>query len=152
MQLPLHDFLQFLPIVHFLEGQPFYRCSGNDHAVKGLFLDLGKGLVKSQHVLLRRVLGCMIFRMQQHDIHLQSCITNQPQDLGLGHNLGRHQIQDYNFEGPDVLRHGTAFSHNKYIFTAEHLCCRQIIGYFDGHFIPPSFRINRRSLVTHMAH
>ena len=47
--------------------------------------------------------GRMAGRLEQGHVDLQRRVGQQPGDLGLGGDLGRHQIQDQDLQRADVL-------------------------------------------------
>ena len=47
--------------------------------------------------------------------------------------LHRHQVQDTDLQGTDILVHGPVFIHHKNIFIFQYLLRRQIALYFDRH-------------------
>ena len=43
---PVHQFHQFVPVIHFLKFHMLHGSSGDDQAVKGLILHIVEGLVE----------------------------------------------------------------------------------------------------------
>ena len=115
----VHDPAKLVPIVHGLIVQILNGGAGDDHAVKALVPDLIKGLVKSLHVL-----GCGVGRtvggsLQKGDLHLQRAVCQQAGQLGLCHDLGRHQVEDQDAQRADVLAHSALLMHDKDIFLLQ---------------------------------
>lgn len=54
--------------------------------------------------------------LQQGHVHLQRGVGQQPGDLGLGGDLGGHQVQDQNFQRTDMLRQRPLPVHDKDVF------------------------------------
>ena len=88
----VHDAAELVPVVNVLVVQVLNRRAGDDHAVKALVFDLVKRLVERLHVLGRGVGRAVGRRLQKGDLHLQRAVCQQAGQLGLGHDLGRHQV------------------------------------------------------------
>ena len=130
---PLEDLTQLVPVVHVFKVHLFHRRACDDHAVVFLVLDLVKRLIKMQHVLGGRVFAFVRSRLQQLNIHLQGRITQQAQQLRFGLDLGRHQVENQDFQRTDVLRLCARRRHNKNVFALQPLLCRQTVVNFNGH-------------------
>ena len=63
--------------------------------------------------------------MHQFNIYLQGRVTQQTQQLSFGFNLGRHQVQDHDFQRADILRHGALMSHNENVLRFQDFNGRQ---------------------------
>ena len=72
----------------------------------------------------RRMAG----RLQQGHVHLQRGICQQTGDLGLGGDLGGHQVQDQDLQRADVLGKGALTMHDEDIFVVEGIVSRQGLG------------------------
>lgn len=136
----VHDIDQFVPVVHGLEWQLLHGRAGDDHAVEGMIPDLRKRLVKPLQMLRCGVFGLMALGPQQRDVDLQRRIAEQPQQLGFRGDLGRHQIDDGDFQRPDVLTVGAAFRHDENVFALQYRARGQIFGNLDRHGTTPSLR------------
>ena len=115
----VHDPAKLVPIVHGLIVQILNGGAGDDHAVKTLVPDLIKGLVKSLHVLGCGVGRAMSGSLQKGDLHLQRAVCQQAGQLGLCHDLGRHQVEDQDAQRADVLAHRALLMHDKDIFLLQ---------------------------------
>ena len=100
---PLHDSAQLLPVLHLLEGQVLHRRAGDDHAVVVVLPHVVKVAVEGQHVLLGRILGYMVPGGDELQLHLQGGVAQQAAELGFRGDLGGHQVQQQNFQRPDIL-------------------------------------------------
>ena len=56
---------------------------------------------------------------QKGDLHLQRAVGQQPGQLGLGDDLGGHQVQNQDAQRADVLALGTLAVHDKDVFMAQ---------------------------------
>ena len=116
---PIQDVGQFGPVVHFFEGQQFHRRAGDDKAVELLAAHLGKGFVVGDQVLGRDVLRLVRGGVQQGHFHLQRRVAQQAQQLGLGGDLGGHQVEDGDAQRADILVAGACFAHHEDIFAFQ---------------------------------
>ena len=112
----IHDLAQFRPVVHLLKVHGLHRGTGDDHAVVAVVLHLVKGLVKSLKVGSRHMGGRVAGSLQQGHVHLQRGVGQQPGDLGLGGDLGGHQVQDQDLQRADVLCQCPLPVHDKDVF------------------------------------
>ena len=68
----------------------------------------------------RRDVGSrMAGRLQQGHVHLQRGVGQQPGDLGLGGDLGGHQVQDEDLQRADMLGKGALPVHDKDVFFVQ---------------------------------
>ena len=134
---PLHDLAQLRPVVHFLEGHLLHRRAGDDHAVEFAVLDLIKGLVEGQQVLLGDVLGLVGGGVHQFQLHLQGRIAQKAGQLGLGGDLGGHEVQQQQLQRTDVLGGGSLPGHDENILLLQRFSGGQVIGDPNGHGGPP---------------
>ena len=79
------------------------------------------------------VLGDVAEGVEQLHLYLQRGVGQLPQQLGLGHDLRRHQIQDQQLQRADVLVHGPVLCHDKDIFALQSGGGGQRVGNFDWH-------------------
>ena len=112
----VHDLAQFVPVVHLLKIHGLHRRAGDDHTIVTVVLYLVKGLVKGLKVGSRHMGGRVAGGLQQGHVHLQRGVGQQPGDLGLGGDLGGHQVQDQNFQRTDMLRQRPLPVHDKDVF------------------------------------
>ena len=67
---PLHNFAEFLPVIHLFKGKVFHRGAGDDKAIELCMAHLLKSLVKSIKMCFGSVFGFMGFWAQQNHFHL----------------------------------------------------------------------------------
>ena len=68
---PFHDLAELIPVVHVGEIQILHRCSGDDHAVILLILDLMEGRIKGRQVLGVSILGNVAQGVEQFYLDLE---------------------------------------------------------------------------------
>ena len=112
----VHDLAQLRPVIHLLKVHGLHRSTGDDHAVVAVMLHLVEGLIKGLQMGRGDVRCLMAHRLQQGHVHLQRRVGQQPGDLGLGGDLGGHQVQDQNFQRADMLRQRPLPVHDKDVF------------------------------------
>ena len=115
----VHDLAQLIPVVHLLKIHGLHRRAGDDHAVVAVVLHLVKGLVKGLKMGSRHMGGRVAGSLQQGHVHLQRSVCQQPGNLGLGGDLGGHQVQDQNFQRTDMLRQRPLPVHDKDVFLVQ---------------------------------
>ena len=130
---PIHDALQFRPVIHLLERQVLHRRAGDDQAVELLAFDLPERLVMVEQVLFRGVLRLVGGGVEQCDLHLQRGIAQQAQELRFGLDLGGHQVKDGDAQRADVLVPSAFLAHDKYVLAFEHGASGQGFGNSYGH-------------------
>ena len=79
----------------------------------------------------RRVAG----RLHQGHVHLNGGIGQQAGDLGLGGDLGRHQVEDEDLQRADVLGKGALTVHDEDIFVVEGVVSGQGLGDDQRHSV-----------------
>ena len=109
----VHDLAQLRPVIHLLKVHGLHRCAGDDHAVVAVVLHLVEVLIERFEVCCRNVGRRMAGRLQQGHVHLQRGICQQTGDLGLGGDLGGHQVQDQDLQRPNMLGEGALAVHDK---------------------------------------
>ena len=132
---PLHNLSQLLPVIHLLKGQVFHRCAGDDHAVEFPILQLIEGLVEGQQMLLRRILGSVAGHHHQLQMHLQGGVAQNPAQLGLCDDFCGHQVQQHDFQRPDMLGLGPGLLHDENVLFFQGLRRREIVGYLNWHAV-----------------
>ena len=70
--------------------------------------------------------------MHQLQMNLQRGIAQQAGELGLRGDLRGHQVQQHNFQRPDILLHGPMLGHDKYILLVQRTGGRQVVGNLNG--------------------
>ncbi len=99
--------------------------------------DFVECFIKRIHVGFRSVFRFMGCHLKQNHINLQRRVAQNAEKLCFGLHLGWHQIQNNDFQWPDILRHGAFMCHDKDIFRFQHLDRRKIRLYFDWHCHSP---------------
>ena len=105
---PVQIFYQFRPVIDFFEGQRFYRCAGDNEAVVVLVPDFVKGVIIGIEVGGVGVAAHVGSGMTEIDLYLQGRITEETEVLEFRDFLERHEIQDQDAQGSDVLVEGFA--------------------------------------------
>ena len=80
-----------------------------------------------------RVLGGVAPGLKELDIDLERRIRQLAQQLGLGDDLGGHQVEDEQVQGADVLMQGAALRHDEDILALQHAGGGERVGNSDGH-------------------
>ena len=141
---PLHNPAQLRPVVHFLKGHLLHRRTSDHHAVKFPVFQLVKSFVEGQKMLLRGVLGAMRGNHHQLQVDLQGRVAQQTAQLGLRGNFGRHQIQQNNLQGTDVLGLCPGLFHDENVLLVQNFRSRQIIGDLNGHALSSRLHLFQR--------
>ena len=110
---PVHDLAQFPPVGDLLKLQLFHRRTGDDEAVELQVLDLVETHVVHRHVLFVGVPRLVCERLEEGHLHLQRRVSKQSKQLGLGRDLGWHQVQDCQPNRPDVLPERPVLTHDE---------------------------------------
>lgn len=137
---PLHDLQQLIPVVHLVKVQILHRGAGDDHPVEVPVLYRLEGGVEGLQMILVRVLGLVAGRPQQLHLNLKRRVGQLSEQLGLGDDLGGHQIENQDAQGADVLMNGAVFRHDENVFTVQHGTGRKRIWDSDGHTDQPPWR------------
>ena len=140
---PFHDLAELIPVVHVGEIQILHRCSGDDHAVILLILDLMEGRIKGRQVLGVSILGNVAQGVEQFYLDLERRVGELAQQLGLGDDLSGHQIQDKQVQRADVLMDGAVFSHDKDVLSLQNGPGGQRVGDSDRHRKAPFYYSSR---------
>ena len=127
---PFHDFNQLVPVLDLLERHQLDRCAGDDKTVVFLVANVVKGLVERQEVILRRVFGMIGLGLDEVDLDLNGRVGQTAQNLRLGHDLERHQIENGDAERTNALGRRAVFGHNEDVFALENRTRRQAVGNF----------------------
>jgi hypothetical protein len=122
-----------LPVGHILERQRLDRGTGDDEAVELAVLYLVPGVVEIDQVIFRGVLGHMRADAHQRQLHLQRRRPDQPCNLCLGGDLVRHQVQQPDVKGTDILPDGNGFIHDLHAFAHKRIAGGKTIGNTDRH-------------------
>ena len=133
-QRPLHDFAEFIPVVHLFKRHLFHRRAGDDQTVKPLAADFVKGFIEFEQVLAGGVFGNVTAHLQQFNIALDGRVAEQAQQLGFGLNLFRHQVEDGDVQRTNILAVSALLIHDKDVFFLKNSRGRQCGGYIDRHW------------------
>ena len=104
-------------------------------------LQLVEGLIKSEQMILGCIFGYISTGLHQLQPHLQRGVAQKAAQLGLGDDLGGHQVQHHDLQRTNVLGAGSALFHHEYIFLLQRFCRRQVIGNLNGHTVALLFAV-----------
>ena len=93
---------------------------------------------------LRRVAGDMIGHLDQRQLDLQRRRAEQPGELGLGPDLVRHQVEQADAHGANVLAHRVGLAHQHDAFGFESRAGRKLVRNLDRHRLISRCRGRRR--------
>ncbi len=130
---PFHDLAEFLPVVDLLVLHPLDRRAGDDETVETPVLHVVEVLIEGLHVRGGGVGRFVARGLEQRQVDLQGGVREKPDQLGLGRNLGRHQVQDRDTERTDVLRRSAFLIHHEDILVFQRLLCREFSRDPDRH-------------------
>ena len=130
---PLHNLAELRPVVHLVELQILHRRACDDHAVILLVPNPVEGGVEALQMVAVRVLGDIAGGAQQLHLNLKRGVGQLAEDLGLGDDLGGHQIEDENIQRTDVLMHSPVFRHDEDVLALQHRAGGEGIGYLNRH-------------------
>lgn len=136
---PLHDLAELLPVINILELHQFDGRASDDETVVFFVTDLVEGAVEGKQMILGRMGGFVGFGLHKVDFNLKRSVGQAAQDLSLGHDLERHEVEQADAQRTDILGERTVLGHNKYIFAFQHSACRKAVGNFDRHKQAPVF-------------
>ena len=91
---------------------------------------------------MRRDVGLCVDEVH---LHLQRRIAEEPQELGLGHILDRHEVQNEDAQRTDILTIRACRIHDEDVLPLEHVRRRQIVRYLNRHCFPFPFPMKARS-------
>ena len=131
----IHDLAQLVPVVHLLEVHGLDGCPRDDHAVVAVILHLVEGLIEGLEVCRRDMGGCVAGRLHQGHVHLNGGIGQQAGNLGLGGDLGGHQVEDEDLQRADVLGKGALTVHDEDVFVVEGIVSGQGLGDDQRHSV-----------------
>ena len=100
---PVENGLKFAPVVHALKIEVLHRRARDNHPVELLAPHQVEVAVERLHVLYRRVLRGVALQLHKAHLYLQRRVGEQADEVGLGGNLNRHQVEDDDFQRTDVL-------------------------------------------------
>ena len=70
-------------------------------------------------MLLARHMGLVRRCLQEIQLDLQRCVSQETSKLRLSRDLGRHQIEKNNMKRTNILRHRAGIRHDKYVFPRQ---------------------------------
>ena len=88
--------------------------------------------------------GDVIGHLDQRQLDLQRRGAEQPRELGLGPDLVRHQVEQADPQGPDVLAHRVGFAHHHDAFGFESRAGGKVVRNLDRHRLNSRCRGRRR--------
>ena len=132
---PLHDHGQFFPVIDLLKLHHLHRSPCDDHAVVLFPLYIRKRHIKLVQMAGRGVLGLVGAEHEKGTVDLQRRIGQRAQQLSLRVLFHRHQVQDQDLQGPDILTHGPILIHHENIFRLQNRPGRKVLLDFNGHGI-----------------
>ena len=135
----VHDLAQLLPVIHLFKVDLLHRRTGDDHAVIAVVLHLVEGLIKRLEVGRRDMGRRMAGRLQQGHVDLNGRIGQQAGDLGLGGDLGRHEVQDEDLQRTDVLGERPFPVHDEDVFLVEGIVGGKSLGDDQRHSVVAPF-------------
>ena len=100
---PVHDLYQFLPVVYLFEFHLLYRSTCDDHSIVFVIFQFRKCLIKFIQMTHRCILRFMALYCHKGDIYLQRCVGKGTQKLKLCLLFQRHQVQNEDLNGADIL-------------------------------------------------
>ena len=130
---PVHDALEFAPIIDIFERHMFNRCTGDDQTIEFLVSDLFKGAVEAFHVFGGRMPGLMIGHAQQGQFNLQRCRADEAGELILRLDFLGHQVQQGDAQRAKVLSGCQLLVQHHDPFVAQNVKGGQAGGDLDGH-------------------
>ena len=97
-------------------------------------------------MLDRRVLGLVRTHAHEGDVHLEGRVAEEPEQLGLGDQLRRHEVDDGDAQGADILVRGPVVGHDEDVLFRELGPRGQVVGYPHWHRLilplrPDSIRV-----------
>ena len=113
---PFHDLAELFPVFYLFKGHELHGRTRDDHTVEVLVAHILEGLVEGEQVRARSVLGLMALGVHERQVHLKGRVAEKAGKLGLGHDLGGHEVEQEYAQGADVLREGARFCDNEDIF------------------------------------
>lgn len=129
----VENFPQFVPIGDFRKIHGLHGRARHDHAVEAAVFDLFEGLVEAVEVRRLGVLGAVGLRVHEGDVDLQGGVGKQAHELRFGLHLGRHEVQEGDLDGTDVLRRRPVFFHDENFFRAQNGIGGDVFIDDDGH-------------------
>jgi hypothetical protein len=130
---PVDDAAQLVPVVDLQEVEVLHGCPGDDHAVVVLVLERVERVVELDQVVLTHVRG--LVRGDAHEVaaHLQRRLADEAEDLGLGLDLGGHEVEDDHPERANLLLGGRLFLEGEDSLLPQDLLGGKAIWDVDGH-------------------
>ena len=143
---PVDNATELVPVVDLLERHLLHGRAGDDEAVVVVGLELVKRLVELHEVVLGGVFGLVARDAHEVAAHLQRGFRDEAQDLGLGLDLGRHQVQDRHGKRANLLLGRGLLLEREDALLVQDLLGGKAVGNIDGHVLLQSKAVARPSL------
>jgi hypothetical protein len=130
---PVDDPAELVPVVNVLEVHLLHRRTRDDKTVVVLVGKRVKRVVELHEVVLRDVRGLM--RGDAHEVaaHLQRRLGDEAQNLGLGLDLGGHEVENCHPQRADLLALCDLFFESEDALLVQDLLGGQAVWDVDGH-------------------
>src|SRR5699024_1292101 len=86
---PLHNLLEFFPVVHFLELHLLHRRPCDDHSVESAVFQRTESLIEFIQMAHGSILGLMALHSHKSNIHLKRCVGERPQKRSEERRVGK---------------------------------------------------------------
>ena len=130
---PVHDLAELVPVVNVLVLQVLHGRAGDDEAVVVLVAEGVERVVELDEVVLGDVGGLVGGDAHEVAAHLQRGLGDEAQDLGLGLDLGGHEVEDRHAQGTNLLVAGHLLLKGEDALLLEDGLGGQAVGDVDGH-------------------
>ncbi len=144
---PIEDLPQLVPVADLLEGQVFHRRSGDDEPVEPLRADVAPRPIEGVEMIGRGVARDVLAHPHQGQLDLQGRGPEQARELRLGADLVRHEVEEPDPQGADVLADGVGLAHHHQALGFEGAGGGQVVGDLDGHVVSVRLRSDRRGVI-----
>ena len=124
---PTEDAAYLLPVSDLLIIEMLHRSTRDDHSVELLIGHLLKVPIECPHVLHGGVLAGMSLDLHEVDVQLEWGVGEETDEVCLGGNLQRHQIEYHDAKRSDVLTTGPFVPKHENILVLEELYSGQFI-------------------------
>ena len=129
---PVEDFGEFFPVVHILEGHLLHRGTRHDQAIVVVGLQGIERLIELHEMVAR--MRCLMAR-NAHEVkaHLEGRLRDEAQDLRLGLDLCRHEVQEDDTKRADLLSGCHFLFEGEDVLVVQDLLCGQAVRDIDRH-------------------
>ena len=118
---PGEDAGNLVPIVDILKLHLLDRRTCDYHAVEFLVTHLLEVTIEHHHVLYGSVFRSVTLEFHKTDLHLQRCVRQQTDEVGLCSDLEWHEIQNHDFQWAYVLSGGAGIVHHEDVLALKQL-------------------------------